>query len=184
MPTLPTGRALLDAPAILAQTGLALNMHYADFGSGTLGHFVFPATDIVGPEGKVYAVDILKGALAGIDSRAKLEKVTNLQTVWADIERIKGVNVPERSLDLVSMVNITGLLKKSPTVFEEIKRLLKPGGKLLLVDWKMQGASFGPPVEKRVTPEAVQPLAEKAGFVLEKALEAGPHHWGLVMKLA
>lgn len=182
MPTLPTGRALLDAPAILAQTGLAINMHYADLGAGTLGHFVFPATDMVGPNGKVYAVDILKGALAGIESRAKMEEVTNLIPVWGDIERLRGVDVSEHSLDLVSMVNITGLLRKSPTVLEEVKRLLKPGEKLLLVDWKLSGASFGPPAEKRVSPEIIQLLAEKAGFVLEKTFEAGPHHWGMIMK--
>lgn len=173
----------MDAPAILAKTGLALDMNYADFGAGTLGHFVFPATDMVGPKGKVYAVDILKGALAGIESRAKLEKTTNLFPVWADIERLGGVDIPEHSLDLISMINITGLLKKSPSVFEEMKRLLKPGGKLLLVDWKISGGAFGPPKEKRNTPEEIQALAEKAGFVWEKSLEAGPHHWGLVMKL-
>ncbi|MBU0646530.1 class I SAM-dependent methyltransferase [Patescibacteria group bacterium] len=184
MPTLPTGRALLDAPAILAQTGLGLDMHYADFGSGTLGHFVFPATDMVGPNGQVYAVDILKGALAGIESRAKMEKVNNLKAVWGDIERLKGVDVPEHSVDLISMVNITGLLKKSPAVFEEMKRLLKPGGQLLLVDWQIAGASFGPPAEKRVSAETIKPLAEQAGFVLENSFPAGPHHWGLIFKLA
>ena len=184
MPILPTGRALLDAPAILGQAGLALGMHYADFGAGTLGHFVFPACEMVGANGKVYAVDILKGALAGIEGRAKMERANNLTTVWGNIEEIGGVGIPEKSLDLVSVVNIAKLLKKSPAAFGEIKRVLKPTGKLLLVDWKISGASFGPPSERRTSPEEMGPEITKAGFAAEKSFAAGPHHWGLLLRRA
>jgi ubiquinone/menaquinone biosynthesis C-methylase UbiE len=184
MATLPTGRALLDAPAILAKAGLALDMQYADFGSGTLGHFVFPATDMVGPKGQVYAVDILKGALAGIESRAKMEQATNLTTVWGNIEKVGGVKITAASLDLVSIVNIVKLLMKSPAVWDEIKRVLKPTGRLLLVDWKLSGGSFGPPAERRLAPETMTPQITQAGFKIEQSFEAGPHHWGLVLKRA
>jgi ubiquinone/menaquinone biosynthesis C-methylase UbiE len=175
---LPTGRALLDAPAILQKAGLSVGMRYADFGAGTLGHFVFPATSMVGDNGHVFAVDILKGALAGIESRARLEQVSNLETVWADIERPGGVAIDDESLDLVTFVNITGLILKSPTVLEEAKRLLKPGATLVLVDWKRAGGGFGPPAEKRPDPAAVRQAAEAAGFKLVEEFEAGKHHWG------
>ncbi len=184
MPTLPTGRALLDPNAILAQAGLAVDMNYADFGSGTLGHFVFPAAALVGPKGHAYAVDILKGALAGIESRARLEGVTNLTTVWGDIERVRGVGVPDGSLHLVSIINITRLIVKSPAVLDEVQRVLRPDGKLLLVDWKPGGGSFGPPPERRIAPDAIRPLLDKAGFVQVKEFAAGPHHWGLVFRRA
>jgi len=57
---LPSGRALLDPNKILKEAGLADCQTYADFGCGTLGHFVIPASIIVGEQGKVYALDILK----------------------------------------------------------------------------------------------------------------------------
>ena len=182
MTALPTGRALLDSVAILAKSGLTLDMHYADLGAGTLGHFVFPATDIVGPGGYVYAVDILKGALQGIESRARLEQVTNLTAVWGDIERKGGVNIPEHSLDIVSLINISSLILSGSDIMTESMRLLKPNGKLLLVDWKPGAEPVGPPPNKRPPQADVQKIVEQAGFRLIKTFDAGPYHWGALYK--
>ena len=182
MSALPTGRALLDPVAILSQSGLTLDMQYADFGAGTLGHFVFPATDIVGIGGHVYAVDILKGALQGIESRARLEQVTNLTSVWGDIERKRGVNIPEASLDVVSLINVSTLIMSGSAVLIESMRLLKPNGKLLLVDWKPGDEPVGPPPDKRPKQVDVQKMVEQAGFRFIKTFDAGPYHWGALYK--
>lgn len=175
-----TGRSLLDPYAVLKKAGLTLDMHYADFGSGTLGHFVFPAAEMVGPVGRVYAVDILKSALAGVESRMHLENVHNLTPVWGDIERVGGVNIPADSLNLLSLVNIVGLLKKSPTVLDEVKRLLTRDGRLLLVGWRKDGMAVGVPVAKRVDADELIPIVERAGFRLRSRFDAGPSHWGLL----
>jgi len=177
---LPTGDALIDPKKVLAEAGLATGMRYADFGAGTLGHFVFPAADMVGPDGHVYAVDILKGSIAGIESRIKIESVTNLTPVWGDIEKLRGVAIDDRSVDLVSIVNITGLIKKSPSVLDEVKRVIKPGGKLLLVDWE-KGGSFFSQATPRATPADIEPIATAAGFKVEKRFRAGPRHWGMLL---
>ncbi|HBK35199.1 MAG: SAM-dependent methyltransferase [Candidatus Uhrbacteria bacterium GW2011_GWE2_40_58] len=182
MPLFPTGRALLDPKFILAQAGLTLDEKYADFGAGTLGHFVFPATNIVGPGGYVYAVDILKSALQGIESRARLELVSNLTTVWGNVERLKGVNIPEHSLDLVSMINVSSLIKSESLVLQEAKRLLKPNGRFLVVDWTPGNESIGPASQKRSESEVVQPLIVRAGFRFFKTFKAGPYHWGMVFQ--
>ncbi|OGL66925.1 hypothetical protein A2856_00255 [Candidatus Uhrbacteria bacterium RIFCSPHIGHO2_01_FULL_63_20] len=181
---LGNGSALLDPVAVLAEAGLAVGQSYADFGAGTLGHFVFPASEMVGKDGKVWAVDILKGALAGIESRMKIEGVNNVKPVWGDIERVNGVAIPDGSADLVSITNITSLVKKSPGTLNEVKRVLTPRGTLLLVDWNKDGASFGPPAARRMDPDEIQAVARQAGFALAKAFRAGPHHWGLVLKKA
>lgn len=181
---LPTGRALLDAEQILSYAGLGLGDRYADFGAGTLGHFVLPGSEMVGPNGKVYAVDILKNALSAIEGRVRHEGVTNVETIWADIERVGSVSIPEHSLDLVSFVNLTGLVTKSPQVFEEAARLLKEDGKFLLVDWEPGGASFGPAEDRRVSPSAIVPALAKAGFALGTRFKAGPYHWGAMARRA
>lgn len=180
MPLLATGRALINAQDVLTIAKLRFGQHYADFGSGTLGHFVFPATEMVGPEGKIYAVDILKSALENIASRAKHDRVLNLETVWGNIEKVGGVAIEPGSLDLISMVNITGLIKKTPIVLDEASRLLKPDGRLLFIDWKKEAMPIGPPLEDRVEPEELDPLLMRAGFRLTNAFDAGPRHWGLL----
>lgn len=180
MTWLSTGKALIDPHRVLQRAGLDLAKTYADFGSGPLGHFVFAGADLVGPTGRVYAVDILKGALAGVESRMALESTHQITTVWGDIERPHGVNIPEASVDLVSINNITGLMLRSPGVLGEVKRVLKPEGRLLLVDWKREEAPLGPPLERRVDPETVSATVEDAGFRRAASFEAGPHHWGMI----
>ncbi|TAK04021.1 methyltransferase domain-containing protein [Patescibacteria group bacterium] len=181
---LSTGCALLDPKAVLAEAGLSVGASYADFGAGTLGHFVFPASEMVGKDGRVWAVDILKGALAGVESRMKLEGMSNVTTVWGDIERLHGVSIPDAAADLLSIVNIASLIKKSPDVLKEVKRVLKRGGTFLVVDWDKAGASFGPPAARRLSAEELVPIVTSAGFVQHKSFRAGPHHWGLVFKAA
>jgi len=177
---LATGRALLDPSAVLKTAGLSLDMSYADFGSGGLGHFVFPAAELVGKAGRVYAVDILKQALANIDTQARAAHVNNLTTVWGDIELPGGVSIPEHSLHLVSMVNTTPLIRRTPEILEEIKRLLVPDGRLLVVGWKKDAVALAAAESKRLSPEEIQPIVERAGFRVLKAFPAGPSHWGLL----
>lgn len=180
---LPTGRALLDPNYILSQARMSAGMRYADFGSGTIGHFVLPAAAIAGPGTQVYAVDILKSALDGVDGRARLEQIGNVVTVWGNVEKIGGVNIPEDSLDLISMVNITSLIIKSPETIEEIKRLLNTDGKLLLVDWKPDiYSAIAPPKEERASPDDIRSVLEKAEMVVMKEFDAGVNHWGLLVR--
>ena len=182
MTAMPTGRRLLNAKAILKEAGLTLDKEYADFGAGTLGHFVFPASDMVGPNSNVYAVDILKNALNAIKNRAQLEQIHNIIPVWGDIEREKGVSIPPASLDVISMINIGSLIIKSPMVLKEAARLLKPGGVLVVADWEPIEQVIGPPLETRVAEEAVKPAVLQAEYRYVKSFEAGPHHWGMLFK--
>jgi ubiquinone/menaquinone biosynthesis C-methylase UbiE len=182
MSPIKTGRALLDPEKIFRKTGLEVGMTYADFGCGSLGHFVFPAASMVTGKGKVYAVDILKSAISAIKSRIKLESITNIETVWGDIEKLNGVRIPDNSCDFVSVINVAGLIKKSPTVLEEVKRVVKSGGTLLVIGWEPAGASFGPDPQMRIGEDEAKSIVVKADYQFVKSIEAGPYHWGLVFK--
>lgn len=184
MPPIPSGRAMLDSPQLLRQAGLRLDMHYGDLGAGTLGHFVFPASQIVGPLGVVYAVDILKTALQSIHSRAQMESAHNVQTVWGDLERPNGVKIPPSTLDLVSFVNVAHLFLKSKTPIEEAKRLLRPGGRVLVIDWDPTVSTLLIRQENRVAREDVKKAFFGCGFNLLQDFDAGPQHWGLLFKLS
>lgn len=171
---------MLDAKAILARTGLREAMQYADFGCGMTGHFALPAAKLVGEDGKVYAVDILKSALATLERRAQMLGFSQFQPVWGDIERPGGVHIKDHRLDVVSLVNMSALLQKTPTVLREAYRVLSARGVLLVVDWKRACGTFGP--EKRVPAAAMQQHLESSGWEVTKSFDAGPCHWGLVAK--
>lgn len=181
--TISTGTALLNPRAILKEVGFVAGMKYADFGCGPLGHFAIPAAVIAGEKGHVYAVDILKKALAGLEGLARLEHINNLTPVWGDFERLRGTRIPDHILDGVSFVNDTHLLVEKPGILEEVKRVLKPGGLFFLVDWDKDGVALGPPKELRIHPEMIEGVISRAGFRRVKSFRAGPHHWCLAFQL-
>lgn len=183
MPLIPSGRALLDSEVLLRRVGLLTDMHYADFGAGTLGHFVLPAVALVGPAGKVYAVDILKSALQSIKSRAQMEGITNLEIVWGDFERPRGVKIPEKSLHVISFVNIARVIMRSDVPIEEARRLLRPNGRVLVIDWQPGSGSFVVEEEKRIKSEEIKQKFSQKGFQVLDEFSAGPQHWGLIFKL-
>ncbi|MBI5369648.1 methyltransferase domain-containing protein [Candidatus Uhrbacteria bacterium] len=182
MPVIPSGRALLDPEPLLRRAGLALDMRYADLGAGMLGHFVLPASQIVGPAGMVYAVDILKSALASIESRTQLESITNVKTVWADLERPGGVKIPAGTLDIVSFVNVAHLLVGGSIPIQEAMRLLRSHGRVLVVDWDPSAGSLLVSSAHRVASDEVKAKFLQQGLQLLDEFSAGPQHWGLLFR--
>jgi len=146
----------------------------ADFGSGS-GGWAFPLAKKL-EEGKVYAIDILEEPLSALRAKAKLEKIFNIETIKSNVE--KGSKLFNESCDLVLMTNLLFECEDKKKVIEEGKRVLKPGGKILVVDWKLD-APLGPK-ESRVSTEEVKKIAEEIYLKLEKEFEAGSYHYGLV----
>jgi ubiquinone/menaquinone biosynthesis C-methylase UbiE len=176
MPYIPSGTELLNPFQVLERARLREGMSAADLGCGSIGHFVFPAARLVGRTGTVYAVDILKSALSGIESRAKIEGTANVRIVWSDVEIVGATDIPPATLDLTMLIN--NLPKQ--TMVAEAARLTKPGGELLVVDWKPTAAPFGPPSKDRVDQEAVKAMAAAEKLRLKEEFEAGQYHYGLI----
>lgn len=176
------GTELIDPVKFLEQGGVTQGAVVAELGCGTSGHFVFPAAHLTGPQGKVYAVDILKTVLDAVTSRGKLEGVDNVETVWADLERPDGLKIAPGSVDLVLTLHILGQVKEKETLLREAARVLKPGGILLVADWKLTASPLGPPVDKRIDPARVKELVKNAGFDIAEEFGVGLYHFGIKFK--
>lgn len=169
-----TMEGFLNPTEVLKQLDLKESMTAADFGSGS-GGWVIPLAKKL-EEGKIYAIDILEEPLSALRAKTKLEKIINVETVLADIE--KGVDIFEGSCDLILMTNLLFQVDDKKKVLEEGKRLLKPGGKILVVDWK-QDSPLGPK-EGRVPAEEVKETALDLNLRIEKEFEASTYHYGLI----
>src|SRR4030042_6567721 len=90
---------------ILKQINLAEGAKVADFGAGT-GYIATLLAKTVGPEGKVYAVDIQKVVLEALKSRAKMANLLNMETVWGNLEVVGGSSLENSSGDFVFLINI------------------------------------------------------------------------------
>ena len=174
------GNALLDVNLILTKIGLAEKMKIADLGCGSSGHFVFPAANIIGLEGKVYAVDIMKTSLAAINRRIKQENLTNIEAIWSNLEIFGATNVESSVLNIAMLINTLYQSRKRVEIIREACRMLKKGGKLVIIEWKNITLPFGPPSEERVKINQLKLGVQKMGLKLEEEFFAGQFHYGLI----
>ena len=181
-PKVDGGTHLIDPLHVLKKVELSDGMKVGDLGCGGAGHFTFAAANLVEPKGVVYAVDILKSALQSVETRAKLVLVDNVKTIWSDLEVYKATKIDSDSLDVVLLHNSLHQSKKREEVFREALRMLKPGGKMVVVDWKESGGSFGPPKDKRISPESIKSLAQLGEMKVLDYFDAGKYHYGFVFE--
>ena len=178
------GNKLLDAKKILKRIPIKEDMLVADLGCGGAAHFTLPAARMVGKDGLVYAVDVLNCALDSVQSRAKMDGFTNIKTVWADLEIYGSTYIRNQSIDMVLLVNILFQSKKHFNIFKEAVRILKPGGKILVVDWKLVKIPFGPKLENRVKKEEIKAIAHGLGLEKVDEFSAGLYHFGIIFQKA
>lgn len=179
---MPHGNALLNSRLLLAEAGVEDGMHIADFGVGTTGHIVLPASRIVGERGRVYAVDVMKKHLQMLEGLCDVHGVCNIFPIWGDYERKGGVSIPDQQLDAVFLINGLPSLKGRPEFTHEVRRVLKPEGRLVIVDWKKHVRHpVAPSAQRRFSLHEAEYMLTKLGFEKARDFPAGITHWGLTL---
>jgi ubiquinone/menaquinone biosynthesis C-methylase UbiE len=167
-----------EPAANLAKLGLNDGMKVVDLGAGS-GFYTFEAAKKVGASGRVYSVDVQKDLLERIRSTGAANGLRNIEVVWGNAEKVGGTKLREAMADRVIASNVLFQILKPDEFVLEIKRILKPGGKVLVVDWS-EVSPIGP--KTVVSSLKAQTLFEKAGFKLDQSFGAGDHHYGLVFE--
>jgi ubiquinone/menaquinone biosynthesis C-methylase UbiE len=144
-------------------------MSVADFGSGS-GAYVWPLSEALANSGNVFAIDIQQDLLRRIHNEAHKRGLNNVKIIWADLEAPKASKIAERALDLVLISNLLFQIERKQAVLAEARRILKPSGKLIVIDWS----------DSFVTKEAALALLPRSGFEITDEFKAGAHHWGLL----
>jgi ubiquinone/menaquinone biosynthesis C-methylase UbiE len=167
----------LNPNEVLKQLKLKEDMTAADFGSGS-GGWIIPLAKKL-EEGKIYAIDILEEPLSALRAKTKLEKILNVETIQSNVEAKNGSTLLDSSCDLVLMTNLLFECEDKKLVLEEGKRVLKKGGKILVVDWKKDNP-LTPKIEK-ISFDEVKKITEDLGLKLEKEFPAGAYHYGIIL---
>lgn len=165
-----------DPASNLARLGLTDGMRVVDLGAGS-GFYSIEAAKKVGGSGRVYAVDVQKDLLERLRKVASDQHVLNVEVVWGNAEKIGGTKLRENIADRVVASNVLFQIERPDDFVLEIKRVLKPGGKVLVVDWS-EASAMSP--RNLVPAMKAETLFEKAGFRLDQSFNAGDHHYGLV----
>lgn len=172
---------LFDIQAILSKMCIGEGQRVAELGCGNFGFFVYPLARLVGRQGKVYAVDIIKSTLEVINKEAKKDNLPQIETIWSNLEKFKATQIENSSLDSALLVNVIHESDKKIEILRESIRLVKRGGTLLIVEWKSTDLPFGPSIENRVKIDSLKNAAPKIGLALKEEFEAGPYHYGLIL---
>ena len=166
----------LDPSTILEQLRLTDTMRVADFGCGSGGWTIPLARKF--SKAKIYAIDILEEPLSALRGKLKAQNIINVQIIRSNVEN--KLPISDNSIDLVLITNLLFQSRSRDKVFKEAKRILRPEGQILVVDWKKNRLIS--PGDNAVSKETIEELAQKEGFIKEKEFEAGNYHYGLIFK--
>ncbi|MBN2327728.1 MAG: methyltransferase domain-containing protein [Candidatus Omnitrophica bacterium] len=152
---------------VIQAIGLEEGDSIADIGGGS-GYFSRPFARAVGPMGVVYCCDIATNLLEYLQKRAREENLFNIVTVYAALDRPM---LPLQSLDHIFFCNTNHHLENRVDYYKGLHSILKPGGRLIVVDWKKEGKKTGPPPGHCVAQEIVIQEMKLAGWKLQRQVK-------------
>jgi len=166
---------------IISYLELKPGMTAADFGCGA-GFYTIPLAKAVKPGGKIYAFDIRKEMLEIIRSKARLENLLNIEAIWANLEISGSTKLRAEIADAVIISNILFQVDDKQALIKETARILKKGGRAVIVEWDENASPGGPLPAQRIRREEAKRLFEEEKFIFAKEFNAGDQHYGLLFK--
>jgi len=171
----------MNPTQILAACNLQITDSVADFGAGS--GFLSRAAAMIVSKGSVFAIEIHREIVARLARDAAEGHLDNLHPLWGDIELPGGTRLDNESVDFVIMSNVLFHLDDKLTCINEAKRVLKPGGRLLVVDWSESFGGLGPTPQAVVTKQLAEELCARAGFTkVSDSIPGGEHHYAILFK--
>ncbi len=177
--------AMLEDPArdayqkpheVVMSLGLKEGETIADIGAGS-GYFTFRFSHHVGDNGKVYAVDINPDMILFMNRRIRDMKVKNVVTVLSAPD---DPLLMDRSIDRFFICETWHHIQNKPQYLALMKKMLKPGGQVIMLDFQKRDLPVGPPNEMKIAREDVIEQMQAAGFKLDKENRFLPYHYFLI----
>jgi ubiquinone/menaquinone biosynthesis C-methylase UbiE len=148
---------------------------FLDLGSGE-GNYTLPIAEVVGARGKVYAFDAWAEGIENLKRRAVERGLGNVHARALDIR--EGLPLTYKSVDTCFMATVLHDLVRDnlgDKALLECARVLKPGGRLVVVEFKKMDGPPGPPINIRLNPEELERLIMRFGFTMTRVENAGPY---------
>ena len=160
----PSSYWMHDPDVVFKHLGLKPGDWFLDLGSGP-GDYSLHAAEIVGAKGRVFALDKWEMAFQQLSKRSLDLGYGHLKPVLTDINQ--ELPLKDRSIDLCFISTVLHIFpqpKFEHKVFAEVGRVLKPHGRLAIIECKKEEQPWGPPKDMRISPEEMIKGLEPHGF--------------------
>ena len=155
---------------VLDSLGIAPGSTVADVGAG-VGYFTWRLARRVGPKGKVIAVEVQQKMLDLMAENLRQRKITNVEMVLGGV---RDPRLPEGAVDLALLVDVYHEFSEPETMVLAIRRSLKPGGRLVLIEYRKEDPAVPILPLHKMSTQDVRSEIEPLGLQFERALEFLP----------
>ncbi|MDP4552524.1 class I SAM-dependent methyltransferase [Alkalihalobacillus macyae] len=154
----PKRREFISPEQVLTELDVKTTDYIADLGAGN-GYFTLPLAEAAQ---KVYAVDIEKQMLDLLRKRvSETAGTNNIDYVLSSLEEI---NLPTSVADKAVAAFVVHEVPDLKKAFQEFKRIIKPGQKLLILEWEAIEMDMGPPIDERISSAKMKQIFEENGL--------------------
>jgi precorrin-6B methylase 2 len=156
---------------LLAELNLKPGMVVADIGAGT-GYHSRRMSSVVGPNGKVYAVDVQPQMVQFLSRLSREKEFANVKPILSAVDDVR---LPPASVDLAIMVDVYHELEFPFEVMASILKSLKPGGRVVFVEYRAEDPNV--PIKALHKMSEAQVKREAAAHALEWERTASGLPW-------
>ncbi len=183
----PTGAGkssfdLIDTEKFFQELDLQKGISFLDVASGR-GAYSLAVSDIIGSQGSVFAVDLWAEGIDMLKTAAQERGIENITAFVSDVGR--RIPVADRSIDVCLMSTVLHDFvddRIDRGVLNEIVRVVKPAGRLAVMEFKKIDGPPGPPKHVRLTPEDVADMLGPYGFKKEHTVDVGTYNYLILLK--
>ena len=153
-------RRILEKPENMLEPFVLQGMTVIDYGCG-MGFFTMPLARLVGPTGKVIAVDIQEKMLNRLHVRANKAGLSDRMMILASGNSRQ---IKEDSVDFVAALHVIHEIEDQQAFFNDMRRVMKPGAKILMLEPRFH-------VNEKEFRGSVE-VAESSGLVLNSTFDS------------
>ena len=172
----PKRREMLPPKTVLEKLGLKQDDDMADIGCG-IGYFTFSAAEIIDSKHKIYAIDISDEMLEEVKKESQERDIENISLIKSTEDDLK---LEDEKVNFALMVNVLHETGNKLRMLKEIYRILRPDGRIAVVDFEKKETESGPPLDHRISKDEALELLEDAGFEFYKEEQFADTFYGIV----
>ncbi len=172
----PSSFWMHDPDKLFNELNLQKGETFCDLGCG-IGDYALEASKYIGEEGNVFAIDINGNAIDFLNETIASQNIKNIHTAVADVTYLLPLN--DSSIDrcfIATALHAMDLNIAGRSLFSAIRRVLKPNGRLEIIECHKKRTNFGPPESCRVSPEELEEIITPYGFSKEKVVDLGHNY--------